>query len=123
LENIRIIEQENLLENVQRMGDHLLDRLWELQEKYPVVGDVRGVGLFAGVELVANRDSKQPVEEDYAMQISAHCMSQGVMIGRTNRSFRDLNNTLCLSPALIASRRDIDDIVDAIDVALAANPL
>jgi taurine-pyruvate aminotransferase len=50
-------------------------------------------------------------------------MAQGVLVGRTNRSFTELNNNLCLSPALIASRRDIDDIVDAIDCALADNPL
>jgi taurine-pyruvate aminotransferase len=45
------------------------------------------------------------------------------LVGRTNRSFTEFNNNLCLSPALIASRRDIDDIVDAIDCALADNPL
>ena len=88
-----------------------------------MVGDVRGKGLFAGAELVVDRDSKQPVAETYAAKIVAHCMQSGVLIGRTNRSFHEFNNTLCLSPALIASRRDIDDIVDAIDNALAANPL
>ncbi len=123
LENIRIIEEENLLGNVVSMGEHLMERLLELQDKYAVIGDVRGLGLFAGLELVVDRQSKQSVDESYAMKIVAHCLSQGVMIGRTNRSFRELNNTLCLSPALIAGRRDIDDIVDAIDNALAANPL
>ena len=123
LENMRIIEQENLLDNVRRMGAHLMERLLQLQEKYPVVGDVRGKGLFAGIELVADRDSKQAVDESYAMRIAAHCLSNGVMIGRTNRSFAEFNNTLCLSPALIAEQRDIDDIVDAVDDALAATPV
>ena len=123
LENICIIEEEGLLDNVVRMGDHLMDRLLELKEKHAVIGDVRGKGLFAGAELVADRQSRQPVDESYVMKIVGHCLSQGVMIGRTNRSFRDFNNTLCLSPALIASRRDIDDIVEAIDTALTANPL
>lgn len=123
LENMKIIEEENLLGNVRAMGDHLMARLLELKDKYAVVGDVRGKGLFVGLELVADRGSKQPVDESYAMKIAAHCLMQGVMIGRTNRSFRDFNNTLCLSPALIATRRDIDDIADALDAALAANPL
>ena len=123
LANVEIIEQENLLDNVVQMGDHLNERLLELKGKYPVVGDVRGKGLFAGVELVQDRQSKQPMDESYAMKLAAHCMEQGVLIGRTNRSFHEFNNTLCLSPALIATRRDIDDIVDAIDNALAANPL
>lgn len=121
--NMQIIEEENLLDNVVQMGNHLNSRLLELKERYPVVGDVRGKGLFAGAELVVDRDSKQPVAETYAAKIVAHCMQSGVLIGRTNRSFHEFNNTLCLSPALIASRRDIDDIVDAIDNALAANPL
>ena len=120
---MKIIEEENLLGNVRAMGDHLMARLLELKDKYAVVGDVRGKGLFVGLELVADRGSKQPVDESYAMKIAAHCLMQGVMIGRTNRSFRDFNNTLCLSPALIATRRDIDDIADALDAALAANPL
>jgi taurine-pyruvate aminotransferase len=123
LENIRIIEEENLLENVRYVGDYLMDRLVALKDKYPVVGDVRGKGLFAGLELVTDRDSKQPAEESYSIRLAGHCMSNGVMIGRTNRSFRDFNNTLCLSPALIASQRDIDDIVDAIDKALEETPL
>ncbi|MCZ6831728.1 MAG: aminotransferase class III-fold pyridoxal phosphate-dependent enzyme [Gammaproteobacteria bacterium] len=123
LETICIIEEEGLLDNVVRMGDHLMDRLLELKEQHSMIGDVRGKGLFAGLELVADRQSKHPAEESYAIKIVGPCLSQGVMIGRTNRSFREFNNTLCLSPALIAGRRDIDDIVDAIDCALTANPL
>jgi len=105
------------------MGNHLDGRLLELKDKYTVIGDVRGKGLFAGIELVQDQQSKQPMHESYAMKLAAHCMQQGVLIGRTNRSFQEFNNTLCLSPALIATRRDIDDIVDAIDNALAANSL
>jgi taurine-pyruvate aminotransferase len=111
------------LDNVVQMGEHLKDRLYGLQEKYPVIGDVRGKGFFAGVELVSDRNSKEPMHESYLMKIVAHCMAQGVLVGRTNRSFTEFNNNLCLSPALIASRRDIDDIADAIDCALADNPL
>ncbi len=123
LENLRIIEQENLLDNVVRMGDRLLDGLSGLKEKYPVIGDARGKGLFAGLELVCDRTTREPVPESYVAAIVGHCMQEGVIIGRTNRSLEKLNNTLCLSPALIATARDIDDIVTALDRALAANPL
>jgi taurine-pyruvate aminotransferase len=122
LENLRIIEEENLLDNVVRMGARLREGLLALQQKYPVIGDVRGVGLFAGLELVRDRATREPVPESYAAGIVAHCMRNGVIIGRTNRSFEEFNNTLCLSPALIATARDIDDIVGALDRALAANP-
>ncbi len=118
LENMRIIEDENLLQNVTEMGDYLNGRLLELKEKHAIVGDVRGEGLFQGVELVVDRASKEPVDESVAAKVVAECLSQGVIIGRTNRSLRGLNNTLCLSPALICTRDDIDEIVAAIDVAL-----
>ena len=119
LVNMQIIEDENLLENVKVQGEHLMNRLEGLKEKYDIIGDVRGKGLFVGFEMVKDRVSKEPVEEGIAMAIGAHCMKNGVIIGHTNRSFRDLNNTVCLSPALIATKADIDAIVDAIDNAMA----
>ena len=118
LENMRIIEQENLLDNANKMGDYLLDRLYELQEKHPVIGDVRGKGLFVGAEMVKDRISKQPVDESVTAGVVADCLQQGVMIGRTNRSFTEYNNTLCLSPALICTKDDVDEIVSVIDNAL-----
>ena len=119
LENMNIIERENLLENVIEMGDYLMDRLLELKEKHPVVGDVRGKGLFVGAELVKDRESKEPVDESVAAGVVTDCLEQGVMIGRTNRSFPQFNNTLCLSPALICTRDDLDEIVTAMDRAIA----
>lgn len=117
LENLRIIEDENLLENVVVMGDYLLERLLELQDKHPIIGDVRGKGLFVGTELVTDRTTREPVDESVAATIVADCLQQGVLIGRTNRSFPKHNNTLCFAPALICGKDDIDEIVAALDVA------
>ena len=119
LENMRIIEDENLLDNVNEMGDYLLGRLGELKDKHEIIGDVRGKGLFVGAELVKDRASKEPMDESVLVRIAGECLKQGVIIGRTNRSFRKLNNTICLSPALICTRDDIDEIVTAIDNALS----
>jgi len=119
LVNMEIIENENLLENVTQQGEYLRGRLNQLKEKYDVIGDVRGKGLFAGFELVKDRETKEPVDESLPIAIGAHCMKNGVIIGRTNRSFKEFNNTVCLSPALIATQADIDTIVDAIDNAMA----
>lgn len=118
LENMRIIEEENLLENTVRMGERCLKNLEGLKEKHSVVGDVRGLGLFLGVELVADRKTKEPAEEKRVQAVVADCLKQGVIIGATNRSLDGLNNTLCLSPALIATANDIDRITDVIDRAL-----
>ena len=118
LETMRIIEEENLLENVTEMGEYLMERLRGLQNKYEIVGDVRGKGLFCGMELVEDRLTKEPVHESLLMRIAADCMEQGVIIGRTNRSLAGFNNVLTLSPALIAGAREIDTIVEAIDAAM-----
>jgi len=118
LENIRIIEDENLVENAAAMGEYLMGSLRKLEEKHQIIGDVRGVGLFVGVELVEDRKTKTPVDESIPAAIAAHCMKNGVIIGRTNRSFETYNNTLCLSPALICTKENLDEIVNAIDAAI-----
>ncbi len=118
LENISIIEQENLLENCRIQGARLLQGLQELQKRHEIIGDVRGKGLFAGLELVSDRELKTPVAESVAAGIVTDCMQHGLLIGRTNRSFEEFNNTLALTPALICSSAEIDRIIDTLDGAL-----
>ncbi|MEB8431974.1 aminotransferase class III-fold pyridoxal phosphate-dependent enzyme [Cocleimonas sp. KMM 6892] len=118
IENMKIIEEEHLLENVTKMGEYAMDRMLALKEKHAMIGDVRGKGLFLGIELVKDRETKEPMDESVSVAIAADCMKNGVIIGRTNRSFATLNNTLCLAPALIATKDDIDEIMDAIDAAI-----
>jgi taurine-pyruvate aminotransferase len=118
LANMQIIEDEGLLDNCTAMGERMMNNLKALQEKHPVIGDVRGKGLFLGAELVTDRQSKEPVDEKQAQAVVAEVGAQGVIIGVTNRSIPGKNNTLCFSPALIATAEDIDAITDAVDVAL-----
>ncbi len=119
LENMRIIEDEGLLDNTIRMGERVLANLEALKDRHSVIGEVRGKGLFCGAELVADRTTKEPADEKKVAAVVAECNAQGVIIGMTNRSVPGLNNTLCLSPALIATADDIDEITTAIDGALA----
>jgi len=118
LENMRIIEDEDLCGNSTRMGDYLQDKLLELMDKHPCIGDVRGKGLFAGAELVADRTTREPLPEKQVMGIVADCMAQGVIIGASNRSMPGFNNTLLFAPALIATKDDLDQIVSAVDKAI-----
>jgi len=118
LENMRIIEDENLLGNCTDMGAYMLDQLHALKDKHAVIGDVRGKGLFLGAELVADRASREPMDEKRVQAVVGDCNAQGVIIGATNRSIPGFNNTLCFSPALIATRDDIDEIVSSVDTAL-----
>ncbi|MEM7177918.1 MAG: aminotransferase class III-fold pyridoxal phosphate-dependent enzyme [Pseudomonadota bacterium] len=117
---MQIIENESLLENVTSMGDYLLDGLGGLADKYDCIGEVRGKGLFQGVEMVADRTTREPMPEAMVQAIVADCMKvSAVVIGATNRSLPGLNNTLCLSPGFIATKSDIDEIVIAIDGAIS----
>lgn len=118
LENMSIIEEEGLLDNTTAMGARLMDNLTALADKHAVIGDVRGKGLFCGAELVADRESRDPVAEAQVQAVVKDCMAQGVVIGATNRSVPGKNNTLCFSPALIATADDIDHLSDAVDQAL-----
>ncbi len=118
LENMRIIEDEALLDNTVAMGARMMDNLHALMDKHTVIGDVRGKGLFCGLELVEDRLSKEPVSEAQIGAIVADCGVQGVIIGASNRSVPGRNNFLCFSPALIATADDIDEITAAVDNAI-----
>ncbi len=118
LENLRILEEEDLLGNSTRMGVHLQEGLFGLMEKHGVIGDVRGMGLFAGAELVADRATKEPLAEAKVQAIVADCLKQGVIIGATNRSVPGHNNVLLFAPALIARPDDIDQILASVDAAI-----
>ena len=118
LENMRIIEEENLLENVTNMGKYLMGLLDGLKAKHQIVGDVRGKGLFCGLELVKDRQTKEPADEQLVQAVVADCMANGVIIGFANRSITGSNNTLFLSPALICNKQDLDQVAEAIDNAL-----
>jgi taurine-pyruvate aminotransferase len=117
LENMRIVEEEDLVENARAVGAYLLDRLQELAD-HPNVGDVRGKGLFAGIELVADKTSKAPLGEDVMGAVMRTVTEEGVLIGRTNRSIPGHNNTLNIAPPLIVSKADIDEIVAAVRVGI-----
>ncbi|WP_439156169.1 aminotransferase family protein [Yoonia sp.] len=118
IENMLILQEENLLENSTDMGVHLKENLHGLMDKHRWIGDVRGMGLFAGAELVLDRDTKEPVPEKQVAAIVADCMAQGVIIGATNRSLPGYNNTLLFAPPLIATKDDLNQITDAVDQAI-----
>ncbi|RVU83339.1 aminotransferase class III-fold pyridoxal phosphate-dependent enzyme [Leucothrix sargassi] len=118
LANLEILEREDLINNSATMGDYLLAGLLELKEKHSIIGDVRGKGLLLGIELVSDRESKTPVDETVSMKVAGQCMKQGLIIGRTNRSFKTFNNTLSLCPMLTLTQEEADFIIATLDKAL-----
>jgi len=117
LESTRIIEDEQLVENSRNKGVVLLEKLKALTS-LPAVGDVRGVGLFCGLELVQDKEKKTPVTEAQMAQLMGNIMAEKVIVGRTNSSLPGLNTTLYFVPCLTATDEDIDIIVSAVEKAI-----
>ena len=117
LESTRIIEEENLVENSRVVGQYLLEQLQTLSDM-PLVGDVRGMGLFAGLEFVKDKAAKTPISEAEMGRIMGLVAQEGVLVGRTNSSLPGNNTIMNFAPALIATREDIDRIVAAVKAAL-----
>ncbi len=118
LESTRIIEDENLLDNTVKMGAYLIEKLEALKEEFDVVGDVRGEGLFAGIEFVVDRETKEPITESQMATLMGNVMAQKVIVGRTNSSFHGLNNIMNFAPCLTISKDQVDTIVSAVKAAI-----
>jgi PLP-dependent transaminase len=101
--NLAIIESEGLLERARETGDYILSRLRELSE-LPVVGEVRGVGMMHAVELVGDRNTRNPLAMDAA--------PQDVIRRETGVIVRDCAHNLVISPPLVMSRAEADEVVE-----------
>jgi 4-aminobutyrate aminotransferase-like enzyme len=111
---IQVIEEENLLENAQSMGTHFRARLSELQEKYPLIGEVRGMGLMQGLELVKDRKTKEPAPEAM-LQLLEKTREKGLLIGKGGL----YGNCVRLAPMLNICKADIDEAVRLLDNSFA----
>jgi len=105
LANLEIIENENLLDNARDTGSYLLSRLRELLE-LPMVGDVRGLGLMLGLELVLDKQTKEPATELGALLGEQFTAETGVIV-------RSVGNNLIFSPPLVFTHEDCDEVVTA----------
>jgi len=102
-----------LNEKAAERGAELHAALAALKEKYEVIGDVRGVGLMAGLEFVSDRDTKAPLDPKSMATIADVAYEAGVMI-RVN------GNLIILSPPLIVSSADVQKIAAGIEAGLVA---
>lgn len=110
---IEVIEEENLLENVERVGGYFRKKLVELQEKHPLIGDVRGMGLMQGLELVKDRKSKEPAPQE-TNQFMERCRANGLLIGKGGL----FGNVIRLSPPLNIGEAQVDDAIGRMDKSL-----
>ena len=107
---IEFIEEEKLLENSHTVGAYFHGKLEELQEKYPVIGDVRGKGLMIGLELVKDRATKEPAPE-VTNQLLERTRDHGLLIGKGGL----YGNVIRLSPMLNIAKADVDQAVRLLD--------
>jgi 4-aminobutyrate aminotransferase len=113
LATIKIIIEEKLHENAKVVGEYLLKRLKELYDKYEIIGDVRGIGLVAGIELVKNRRSKEPAKIETA-KIVYRLWQLGLLTSYVGIH----SNVIELTPPLIISKKEVDEAIEKIDVAI-----
>ena len=111
---------DKLIDNAARVGEYLRARLRAIQQRNPLVGDVRGLGMLNAIEIVADRDSARmlPRELDVVGRIQAIARGQGLLIyGRRTHAGR-FGDWIMVSPPLIATPADIDEIVDGLERCL-----
>lgn len=107
---IELIEEENLLENAHTVGAYFRGKLEELQNKYPLIGDVRGKGLMQALELVKDRKTKEPAPEA-TTQVMERARHNGLLIGKGGL----YGNTLRLAPMLNTAKSDVDVAIGLLD--------
>jgi len=111
---INVIEKNDLRTNARVVGDYFREKLDELKEKYPIIGDVRGMGLMQGIELVKDRTTKEPAPEA-VLKVFEETKRQGVLIGKGGL----YGNVIRTGMMLNASKNTVDELIKALDAGFA----
>lgn len=117
LATLEVIDAEGIQENARRVGGHLKSRLIELQERQSLIGEVRGLGLMLGVELVRDRTSKEPATAETS-EVLERCKQRGLLIGKGGL----YGNVLRIKPPMCLSSDDADFLVDCLAEVLSGLP-
>lgn len=109
---VDFVVREDAPGKAKKMGEHVGTRLKELQKSYDIVGDVRGAGLYFGMELVKDRKSKTPATEE-AAKIGSECLENGVIV----ETYPWLNY-VHVKPSFVITQAQADAVVDTLDAAI-----
>ena len=110
---LETIEEDGLQENARTVGAQLKRGLEELQTRHRLIGDVRGMGLMLGCELVRDRETKEPAPEE-TVAVWEAMREMGVLVGKGGLS----GNTLRIKPPLCITAQDVDFTLEVLDAAL-----
>ena len=110
---LEVIERYNMVRNADSVGTYLKSRLLSISNRHPVIGDVRGLGLMLGVELVKNRKTKEVAPKE-TLRLMELCKDRGLLIGKGGMA----GNVVRIKPPMCVTRRDADFIVGVLDESL-----
>ena len=113
IEVLAIMDDEQLVDNASRMGAVMMDRLRDVQDRSPFVGDVRGRGLVMGIEVVADKRTKEPSRE-ITLQLLDRAAGRGLLIGAVGI----FGNVIRVAPPLCITEAEVHDSVDRLAAAL-----
>ncbi|MDO6427000.1 aminotransferase class III-fold pyridoxal phosphate-dependent enzyme [Thalassotalea sp. 1_MG-2023] len=108
-----VITEEQLMENAKQTGDYLQHALRKLQQAFDVIGDVRGIGLFIGVELVENRNTKAPAT-DLTASLVEFMKTQQIILSTEGPFY----NILKIKPPIVFNKQDADTFINALTLGL-----
>ena len=111
---LAVLDEEGLQANAAQVGAALLARLRDLQERHPVIGDVRGTGLMLAIEMVSDRATKTPDAKATAAIFEA-CRAQGLILSKSGPH----QSVLRMVPPLCLSLADVEAVAEGLDAALA----
>lgn len=117
LKNIEIIEREVIVDRVHELSQTKLARLHRLIE-HKNVGEVRQVGFLLGIEMVADKTSKEPLDDARMAAILTECKKNGLIIGRNGDTVPGQNNVLIIAPPLTSTEEDLDFIIKTVETVI-----
>ncbi len=113
LATLEVMDKEGTQANSQKVGNYLKEKLTGLMDKHRLIGEVRGLGLMLGVELVKDRNTKEPASTE-AADVLERTKNRGLLIGKGGL----FGNVLRIKPPMCINRSDADFIVDTLDKVL-----
>jgi 4-aminobutyrate aminotransferase-like enzyme len=111
---IEVIEEENLLENTHVVGGYFRNRLEELKDQYELIGDIRGMGMMQALELVRDRQTKEPAPVE-TTELMERARANGLLIGKGGL----YGNVIRMAPPMNISRTDVDEAIRLLDKSLS----